>query len=375
MKVVFYIHSLCVGGTEKIITDYLLRLKQYGVNVVLVVNYHTDTFLEREIIEAGIKIYALNTPLSFNHVIRLLQTIKRKFIINTKKLNKILKAEVPDVLHINTALEKIIGFEFPAKMVFYSFHCDIARYIRLSKPAGLKELKRLAKAGMNFFALTDRMAEDIKKSFYTDRVQKLPNGVDLNKIRAARYDRKLFLPLIGIPENAFVLGHTGRFHSVKNHERIIDIFRALHERRADSYLILIGGDVDGRMEAIKNRVESYGLGNYVKFLGVRHDAVAVTGCFDAFVLPSFEEGFSLALVEAQALNIRSVASDRVPQDVVCNKNCFRLSLKKTDEEWAELLLSDSVHSDEKDIENFDLSNVTKTLLEYYKSVVEEQNLR
>ena len=31
MKIAFYIHSLCVGGAETIVTDYLLALKERGV--------------------------------------------------------------------------------------------------------------------------------------------------------------------------------------------------------------------------------------------------------------------------------------------------------------------------------------------------------
>ena len=40
MKIAFYIHSLCVGGAETIVTDYLLALKERGVEVVLIVNHH-----------------------------------------------------------------------------------------------------------------------------------------------------------------------------------------------------------------------------------------------------------------------------------------------------------------------------------------------
>ena len=45
MKVLFYIHTLYVGGAETIVTKYLLSLKEHNVEVALVVNHHEDTFL------------------------------------------------------------------------------------------------------------------------------------------------------------------------------------------------------------------------------------------------------------------------------------------------------------------------------------------
>lgn len=369
MKIAFYIHSLCVGGAETIVTDYLLALKERGVEVVLIVNHHEDTFLEKRLGEANIKIYALDTATPQNKIKKILWHIRVRLVNYRKKFDKIIELEHPDLIHTHMSISRLYGINFTIYRMIFSFHSNIERALRLSKRKEYVVLNKLSQQGLTFFALTDQMCGDIKKIFNTDRIYKLPNAVDIQRIRANAYTKREFLQQVGVSSDAFILGHVGRFNTVKNHERIISIFNELHKLRIDSYLVLVGGGDSERMLKLKQLVNEYGLGEYVKFLGIRQDATRIMGCFDAFVLPSFSEAFPVTMIEAQALNIRTVASDNVPIDVFYNDNCFYLSLEKSDREWAELLLSDSVLERKKNIEDFDIGNVMKMLIEYYETVL------
>ncbi len=369
MKILFYIHSLYVGGAETIVTDYLVSLKSHGVEVALAVNHHVDSFLEKKLQAADIKIYALGTAMPKNKLKKFLWHIKLRLVNYRKKFDKIIELEHPDLIHTHMSIARLYGIKFPINRIIFSFHSNVERALRLSKKREYITLSKLSQQGLTFFALTDQMCGDIKRIFNTDRIYKLPNAVDIQKIRTNAYTKNEFLPQIGVPSDAFVLGHVGRFNIVKNHERIISIFNELHKLRENSYLVLVGGDDCERVLKIKKLVDGYGLEEYVKFLGIRQDATQIMGCFDAFVLPSFDESFSIALVEAQTLHIRTIASDNVPIDVFCNDNCFRLSLDKSDEEWVKLLLSDNVCECKKSIDNFDIDNVTKMQIEKYATVI------
>ena len=57
MKILFYIHSLVIGGAETIVVNEMTSLKKRGINVVLVVNKTEDTFLEEKVLNENIKIY------------------------------------------------------------------------------------------------------------------------------------------------------------------------------------------------------------------------------------------------------------------------------------------------------------------------------
>ena len=134
-------------------------------------------------------------------------------------------------------------------------------------------------------------------------------------------------------------------------------------------MLLIGdGNIQER-KRLHEFVKEYSLQNKVKFLGVRKDATALMSCFDAFVLPSFQESFSLVLVEAQVHGVRCVASDTVPEEVICNDNCFKLSINESSEKWASLLIDSSVrHDNVKSVYDFDIKNVLATINALYNKV-------
>ncbi len=65
----------------------------------------------------------------------------------------------------------------------------------------------------------------------------------------------------------------------------------------------------GRREAeVRQLAESLGLAEAVHFLGQRQDVPDLLNAMDIFVLPSYSEGVSLALLEAMAAGLPVIAS-------------------------------------------------------------------
>lgn len=368
MKILYYVHALVIGGAETIVANNLIELKSNQVDVVLVVNQRVDTFLEKRVLDAGIKIYALDTTMPKTKCKAILWKIKIRFINYKRRLNRIIAEEKPNIIHVHSLIYRLDGVNFPANKIVYTFHADVERALRIYSKRNFNVLKKMSSNGLSFFALTEKAKDDIKKHFNTDRIFITPNSVDINSIKSNAYSGDKFLSELNIPDSAFVVGHIGRFHKVKNHERIIDIFNAVHKKRRDSFLVLIGGDEDGRMSVIRERIHNYGLDDYVRFLGVRDDATAIISCFDVFILPSFSESFSLATIEAQALGIKCVVSDAVPNDVICNSNCVRISLNKSDENWADNILTAYKNNYDGDIFKFDKKNVIGQLIGLYEKI-------
>jgi glycosyltransferase involved in cell wall biosynthesis len=202
-------------------------------------------------------------------------------------------------------------------------------------------------------------------------VDVVPNGIDLDSIRSNKCDRSELLKSLDIPENAFIVGHVGRYHPVKNHERLLEIFAEVLKRRSDAFLLLVGAFTAEGSEKVNNKMEQLGIADHVRMLGLRSDATAIVSAFDAFVLPSLVEGFSLTLAEAQAQNVRCIASDVVPSEVICNKNCFTLSLDESNETWAELILSDSQRSEAQDLNQLSVHTAAGKLEKLYESAIKD----
>ena len=144
---------------------------------------------------------------------------------------------------------------------------------------------------------------------------------------------------LGIPADAFVLGHVGRFNWHKNHQYVLAVATELFRRAPSARLLLIGdGPCQGEIEAL---ARSLGITDRVVFAGVRSDVPRlVTGAMDAFVFPSHFEGLGLAAVEAQAAGLPCVLSDALPEEIdVVPELVHRLSLNAPPAHWAERILA------------------------------------
>ncbi len=141
-------------------------------------------------------------------------------------------------------------------------------------------------------------------------------GTDLSRLHDD-IDRLKIRSQLGIPSDALVLGHVGRFSEddVKNHNLLVEVTAEVLRRNSSIHLVLIG---DGPLRStIESRVVDLGLSDRTRFLGVRSDVLhLLKGAVDVFVFPSRHEGLPLALIEAQAAGLPCVISDVISDQTV-----------------------------------------------------------
>jgi glycosyltransferase involved in cell wall biosynthesis len=161
----------------------------------------------------------------------------------------------------------------------------------------------------------------------------LPYGIDMAAF-APRPRPDALLRDLDIPPGARIAGHVGRFVWEKNHAFLIEIFAQLARRDPAWRLLMVG---DGRLRGeIEQAVAAAGLGDRVRFAGVRTDVPDLMAAMDVFVFPSAIEGFGLVLVEAQALGLPCVLGQHLPGDVDVNAQLIhRVSLDAGASAWAD----------------------------------------
>ncbi len=170
------------------------------------------------------------------------------------------------------------------------------------------------------------------------RWQILYYGIDLTPFREA-IDKEAMRRELGIPSDAFVIGHVGRFVEQKNHEFLIEIAAEVAQREPKMHLLLLG---EGELRSpIQRQVEQIGLSDRVTFAGTRPDIPhLMRGAMDVFLLPSLFEGLPVVGIEAQAAGLPLILSDTITPEVEILKPLVKwLSLSQPAVAWAEMLLN------------------------------------
>jgi N-acetyl-alpha-D-glucosaminyl L-malate synthase BshA len=99
--------------------------------------------------------------------------------------------------------------------------------------------------------------------------------------------------------------HASNFRPVKRVPAVVEIFRRIRAR-VPARLVLIGDGPD--RDEVARHVFEAGLQDYVQFAGEQHDLVPWLSAADLFLLPSEQESFGLAALEAMACEVPVVAS-------------------------------------------------------------------
>lgn len=195
------------------------------------------------------------------------------------------------------------------------------------------------------------------------------NGIDIDKFKYNLSNRKKIRKELNIADDTFVIGLVASFLEVKNHNFIIDVFKEYLQFNKNSLLLLVG---EGPLkDLIKNKVKYYDIEDKVLFLGKRYDTDKLYSAMDCYVMPSFSEGLSISLCEAQVNGLKCYTTDGVDKDSNITGNVEFLSLNKPPKEWAEYIYKSNNKRD-KDVLNkipdeFNSKKSYQKVFEFYQN--------
>lgn len=368
MKILYVIHSLNVGGAETIVTKYIKFLHEMGHDVVLIELAHVDSFLYEELKKSDIKVITA-TPRGKGRLYNFLYT---RFLLS-KTVNSIIREINPDIVHMHTYSWFVKITSIPANRVFYTLHCTFESFITYIPKWAKQRYLKFLKSGINFIVLSKSIQHSLSKYITDLESIVLPNGVDVDFIRKNSYDRKWLIENYNLDDKIFIVGHVGRYNYVKNHKKIIEVFSLIYKENKNSILVLVGdGNTDER-EEVSATIDNYDLRKNVLQLGLREDASLIIGAFDLFLMPSISEAFPLVAVEAQANNVNCLFSEAIPEELLINKNCIRLSVNESSEKWYNSLTQFTEETLSNDIYKLDISSVLNLHLQYYRLQYEEKD--
>jgi len=160
-------------------------------------------------------------------------------------------------------------------------------------------------------AVSDGVAASIAPPRWLPRAhypttETLLHGVDVDDARlgaAARADARRRLDL---PDDAPVIGNVANLTPKKDHANLLAAVERLRAEHPRLVVVLIGS---GPLEAeLHQQVVQRGLGEHVRFLGMRDDVLDLLPALDVFVLSSRFEGLPISMLEAMASEVACVVT-------------------------------------------------------------------
>lgn len=370
-KVLQVIHGFTMGGAETLVKEYCLKLnkEKYDISVLCFFKYNSP--YEKILEEAGIKLIYIDdynearTRDGSSRLQRICMILRRYFFIRNY-----IKNEAPDVLHTHLAVNSYIVFANPKKgtKILHTVHNEPTVLWNQSKARKIDyySVKRLVKKyQMQFITLHENMRQEINEKFGVDNSVVLNNGIDFLRFENV-LSRECVREKIGIPKDAFVIGHIGRFDEQKNHQFLIKVFANIYQKNKNAYLLLIG---NGKLqEDVEKQIRELGLEERSKILSNRTDIPDLLNSMDRFVFPSIFEGLGIVLIEAQRAGIKCVASSNVPKAAVVSNLVKQLDLTLSAENWADEIINLEVDAIEyQGIDEWDMRNVINKLEDLYPS--------
>lgn len=241
--------------------------------------------------------------------------------------------------------------------------------------------KRSFKYATGIHCLTEYEKQSLQDlDFCTDHSFVIPNGIDssvYNDIQNNFF--QIHFPKHNEKKKIVFLS---RINWKKGLDTLIPSIARLIEFRDDIHLFLAGPDNENYLETVNTLIQQYNVGEYITYIGVLKgkEIHSFLKSADVFVLPSYSEGFSMAIVESLAAGTPVVITPHCNFDDV---ETFRAGIiaTKTPENISAAIVDILTQQQEMSINAFHLANthyqwdtLTMSLLEKYLNTKKDHHV-
>ncbi len=294
MRIAYVLTSMGVGGAERQAVALAERMKARGHAVSLVVlrgRQPQEWPTTLDLVRIGMR----KNPVSF--------------LAGLAKARRFLRNFQPDLMHSHV---------FPANMA--------ARLLRLSLPSVtlLSTIHNVYEGPwqrMLAYRLTDFLCRHTTfgsqaaadryvrlKAVSAGKSSVLTNGIDTAEFAPDAERRARLRAEMGV-QDEFVWLTAGRIVPAKDYPNLLRAFSSVRRALPAARLLVAGEASQAGFAAIQVQAAELGLGDSVRWLGLRRDMPALLDAADGFVLASAWEGMPLVVGEAMAMEKPVVATD------------------------------------------------------------------
>jgi L-malate glycosyltransferase len=286
----YVVNSLNPGGTERLVVEMSCAFSQeYDVQVLCLDDEGTWA---AELRGRGIEVHALGRKPGIDLAL-------------PAKLGSHFRKHGARIVHAHqctawfyAALSRVL---YPRPRLLFEEHGRF--FPEVESPArALVNRVLIRKLTHRFVAVSSDIRERLQRYEGLDagQIEVVYNGVaPAQRLRSG--DRDALRRELGFDSGDFVVGTVGRFDPIKNLPMLVASLETAGEQAGALRGLLVGdGPVFGEIGSL---VRQGPMRDRIQLTGYRSDARRLAQCLDLFVLSSFSEGTSMALLEAMAAGV------------------------------------------------------------------------
>jgi len=233
------------------------------------------------------------------------------------RLRSIIREVRPHILHTHTAkagaiarAAALVSGGARPPIVVHTFHGHVLKgYFDPLRTAVFREVERnLARSSDALVAVSPEVRDELVEAGIApvEKFAVIRLGIPLEERLADETAELDYRPLYGIGPDAFVVGWVGRMTGVKDTDAVLEILRATRQLGVDAVLVMVGDGPD--RERLEQLAHDLGIARSTYFVGYQSDVAGYYRLFDAFLLPSVNEGTPVSAIEALASGTPVVAT-------------------------------------------------------------------
>ena len=239
--------------------------------------------------------------------------------VSVKRLVDEIRRIRPHIVHTHTAkagavgrLAAMLAGDARPPVVVHTFHGHVLQgYFDPVRTEFFRETERfLARHTTKLIAVGPEVRDDLVELGVAppERFTVIRLGIDLESRLQDGTGGAELRRLFGVPRERFVVGWIGRMTGIKRVPDVLETFRRLLDHGVDAELCLVGDGPERRQ--LEQRARDLGIARRTLFAGYQREIAPYFDLFDAFLLPSANEGTPVVAIEALAAR-RPVVATRV----------------------------------------------------------------
>ena len=293
LRVIQLVLSLSPGGTERLVLEICKRLRPHADTLVCCLD--EEGAWAGELRQLDIPIETLGRTPGFHPSLG-------------RRIAEIAARHRSDVIHCHHyspfVYGRIAALWRPRLGIVFTEHGRLSDAGPSAKRRWVNPL--LGRLAGGIFAVSENLRRHmVAEGFPSDRVRVIYNGIAPGPVLSA-HDRHAARALLGVPDDAFLVGTVGRLDPVKDLPTLVRAFASVRQRLPQCRLTIIGSGPERR--SLEQIADAAGVRPFLQLAGYRDNVRALLPAFDVYANTSTHEGVSLTILEAMAAGLPVVAT-------------------------------------------------------------------